>query len=139
MSGLTTFFNPSALLRNLRKAIYRSSISKVRCPTLTAKLSEEYLPCRVQHLRQGQSNVEKLETDVLVIKNRRIPVKLRDLPQHELKYYLENPRLYTLVRGEGKEPTQEEIEETLIRMDHVKELAQSIKGQRRVSGRNIRP
>lgn len=64
--------------------------------------------------------------DVLVIKNKRIPVRLADLPQHELKYYLENPRLYTLVRSGGKEPTQEEIEETLMGMEHVKELARSI-------------
>jgi len=65
--------------------------------------------------------------DTLVIRHKRIPVTVADVPQHELKFYLENPRLYTMVRADGKEPTQEEIEETLSKMEHVKVLAQSIK------------
>lgn len=65
--------------------------------------------------------------DVLVLRSKKIPVELADLPQANLKFYLENPRLYTLVREERHEPTQEEIEETLGRMDHVKQLIRSIK------------
>ncbi|OGA39794.1 MAG: hypothetical protein A3G26_04785 [Betaproteobacteria bacterium RIFCSPLOWO2_12_FULL_65_110] len=65
--------------------------------------------------------------DTLVIRHKRIPVRVADVPQHELKFYLENPRLYTMIRADGKEPTQEEIEETLSKMEHVKVLAQSIK------------
>lgn len=66
-------------------------------------------------------------TDELVLRNRKIQVELGDLPQVDLQFYLENPRLYTLVRRGGQEPTQDEIEEELCKMDHVKRLAQSIK------------
>lgn len=66
-------------------------------------------------------------TDELVLRNRKIPVELGELPQADLQFYLENPRLYTLVRRGGQDPTQEEIEEELCKMDHVKRLAQSIK------------
>ncbi len=66
-------------------------------------------------------------SDVLVLRNKRIKVQLADLPQADLKFYLENPRLYTLVRRDGQDPTQEEVEEELAKMDHVKQLVQSIK------------
>jgi len=71
--------------------------------------------------------VASYSTDELILRGRKIPVQLADLPQSSLKFYLENPRLYTLVRSESKEPTQDEVEETLSRMDHVKQLVQSIK------------
>lgn len=66
--------------------------------------------------------------DVLVLRNRKITVQLSELPQDHLKFYLENPRLYTLVRQDEQDPTQEEIEEELAKMDHVKQLVHSIKG-----------
>jgi hypothetical protein len=59
-------------------------------------------------------------TDTLVLQNKRIKVQLAEFAQADLNFYLENPRLYTVVRADGKEPTQEEIEETLATMDHVK-------------------
>jgi hypothetical protein len=65
--------------------------------------------------------------DVLVLQNKKITVQLEELPQTDLKFYLENPRLYTLVRRDGQDPTQEEIEEELGKMDHVKQLVQSIR------------
>src|SRR5262245_55810589 len=69
----------------------------------------------------------KLGKDVLVLRGREIQVELAKLPQTELLFYLENPRLYTVIRADGKEPTQDEVEAALCRMDHVKELAHSIK------------
>jgi len=65
--------------------------------------------------------------DVLVLRNKRIKVQLAELPQSELQFYLENPRLYTLVRRDGQDPTQEEIQEELAKMEHVKQLVQSIR------------
>jgi hypothetical protein len=65
--------------------------------------------------------------DSIAIRGKKIEVQLAEIAQGELKFYLENPRLYTIVRVNGREPTQEEVEETLARMDHVKQLAQSIK------------
>jgi hypothetical protein len=64
--------------------------------------------------------------DEVLLRNHRIPVVAKEVPHQNLRYYLENPRLYSLLRIDGKEPTQEEIEEELFQMDHVKELAQAI-------------
>ena len=44
-----------------------------------------------------------------------------------LKYFSENPRIYFAIDVDESEPTQEEIQEKLIKMDHVKELVQDIK------------
>lgn len=66
-------------------------------------------------------------TDELIVRNRKFQVALTELAQADLQFYVENPRLYTLVRRGGQEPTQEEIEEELCKMDHVKRLVQSIK------------
>lgn len=64
--------------------------------------------------------------DEFLIRGKRIPVITKEVPQHELKFYLENPRLYSMVRGNGDEPTEAEIEERLLQMEHVKQLVQSI-------------
>ncbi len=54
-------------------------------------------------------------------------MQLAEVPHGQLQFYLENPRLYSLVRTGGQEPTQEEVQEVLSGMDHVKQLVQSIK------------
>lgn len=69
----------------------------------------------------------KYGNDVLILRNKKFKVQLSELPQADLQFYLENPRLYTLVRRDGQDPTQEEIEEELAKMDHVKQLVRSIK------------
>ncbi len=66
-------------------------------------------------------------TDFLLLRNKKIPVQLAEVAHGNLKFYLENPRLYSLVRADGNEPTQEEVEEVLSAMEHVKLLVQSIK------------
>lgn len=66
-------------------------------------------------------------SDILLVRNKKIKVQLAELPQADLNFYLENPRLYSLIRRDDQLPTQEEIEEELSRMDHVKQLVQSIK------------
>lgn len=62
----------------------------------------------------------------LTLRGEEIAVLAGAMPQHELLFYLENPRLYSLVRAEGKEPSQEDIEETLTKKDHVKHLIKAI-------------
>lgn len=69
---------------------------------------------------------EPTSADEFLIRGKRIPVVAKEVPQHELKFYLENPRLYSLVRGNGDEPTEDEIEERLLQMEHVKQLVQAI-------------
>lgn len=67
------------------------------------------------------------QEDFLLLRNRKIPVRVADLPQAELQFYLENPRLYSVVRTDGEEPTQQDVQDVLSKMDHVKQLVQSIK------------
>lgn len=74
-----------------------------------------------------RARIDKSVIDELVIRGKPIPVIAKEVPQHELKFYLENPRLYSMMRAGGAEPTEAEIEERLLQMDHVKQLIQAIK------------
>ena len=47
-------------------------------------------------------------------------------PINDLKYWIDNPRVYTVVRTENENPTQELIEQTLQRDESVKQLSLDI-------------
>ena len=51
------------------------------------------------------------------------------LPMNELKFYYQNPRVYTVLRARirGEEPTQEEIFELMSEQEHVKDLKKDIR------------
>ncbi|MBP5469174.1 MAG: ParB N-terminal domain-containing protein, partial [Candidatus Riflebacteria bacterium] len=53
-------------------------------------------------------------------------VKLVTLNQASLKFYTENPRVYSILNLAGEEPGQDEIEELMCDLEHVKELKDSI-------------
>ena len=65
--------------------------------------------------------------DYIDVSGTRIRVWIEELPVLELKFYEENPRVYTILRSNGVAPSQEEIEEHMLTMDHVKTLRQSIR------------
>ena len=65
--------------------------------------------------------------DVLLVRGVEIPTRTRMLEQSFLKFFPDNPRVYSALRGNGHDPTQQDIQERLLEMDHVKELVQSIK------------
>ncbi|HEX6748756.1 MAG TPA: ParB N-terminal domain-containing protein [Longimicrobium sp.] len=66
--------------------------------------------------------------DTLVIRKQQIPIRVGELRHADLLYYADNPRVYSVVRnGAAHEPTQEEIQQTLQEMDHVKELVHQIR------------
>lgn len=65
--------------------------------------------------------------DALTIGGKEISIKLAWIPQVDLKFYPENPRIYSIVCADEKEPNQEEIEERLTEMDRIRVLAQSIR------------
>ena len=65
--------------------------------------------------------------DTLTLGGQEIPVRNGSLPIHDLDFYSENPRIYSLIQRPGIEPSQEEIFERLRRLDHVKQLIQSIR------------
>lgn len=65
--------------------------------------------------------------DYINISGTRVVVRIEELSVLELKFYEENPRVYTILRSKSESPSQEEIEEYMLSMDHVKTLRQSIK------------
>lgn len=65
--------------------------------------------------------------DYIDISGTRINVRIEELPVLELRFYEDNPRVYTILRSNGGSPSQDEIEEHMLSMEHVKILRQSIK------------
>lgn len=52
-----------------------------------------------------------------------------ELPHARLRFYEENPRVHSIMRADGREPTQLEIETHMIGLDHVKKLANEIEAE----------
>ena len=76
---------------------------------------------------KNQSKAGEL-VDTLIINNEAIPIKVKELPQTKLRFYGENPRIYSLIRHDkDHEVTQSEIESQLLEMEHVKTLKEDIK------------
>ena len=65
--------------------------------------------------------------DTLTLGGQEIPVRNGYLPIHDLSFYSENPRIYSLIQRPGVEPSQDEILNRLRGLDHVKQLIQSIR------------
>src|SRR4029077_19362802 len=63
----------------------------------------------------------------LPIRGQTIPTRTGFLPVFDLRFFPDNPRVYSLVHGDDHEPSQEAIERKLLEMDHVKHLIQDIK------------
>jgi ParB-like chromosome segregation protein Spo0J len=62
----------------------------------------------------------------LDIGDKRFLVREEEVPVRDLLFYVDNPRVYSMLHNDGEAPTQEEIEEYMLGMEHVKELRQSI-------------
>ena len=65
--------------------------------------------------------------DTLTLCGEEIPVQNGYLEVHDLSFYPENPRIYSAVQRPGTEPTQDEIFDRLRKLEHVKQLIQSIR------------
>ena len=65
--------------------------------------------------------------DTLTLSGQEISVRNGYLPVHDLSFYPENPRIYSLIQKPGGEPSQDEIAHRLRGLDHVKQLIQSIR------------
>lgn len=73
------------------------------------------------------SSVTTAVADEIVIRGRQIPVKICQLANTRLKFFPENPRIFSIIGAGEKLPSQEEIQERLLGMEHVKVLIQDIK------------
>ena len=65
--------------------------------------------------------------DTLTISKREIPVRAGVMRQANLKFFPENPRIYSFITADGRTPSQDEIELKLRDMEHVRQLVQSIR------------
>lgn len=63
----------------------------------------------------------------ITIGKKEYEVKEMELPQVDLNFYPENPRIYSMLNVATEIPDQNEIEEVMTSMDHVKQLKESIK------------
>ena len=70
---------------------------------------------------------EEWVSGALTLSKQEIPIRTGHLPVAVLKFYPENPRLYSIVYAGDGEPTQGVIQKKLAAMEHVKQLVQSIK------------
>lgn len=62
----------------------------------------------------------------ITLRGQRIPTRTLDLEQKKLRFFVDNPRIYSLVRAEDRTPNQNEICEKLLEHEHVKELIVNI-------------
>ena len=65
--------------------------------------------------------------DSLRIRGKDIPIRIGEMPVSDLRFFAENPRIYSILWSDGDEPDQVEIYEKLKQFDHVKELMRDIK------------
>lgn len=56
-----------------------------------------------------------------------VPTVTREVPVKDLKFYPENPRIYSIVHVDGQTPTQADILARLQKMEHVRQLVQDIR------------
>ena len=64
--------------------------------------------------------------DTLTIGKKIFDVRIDELKQADLQFYVDNPRVYSVLRSQTDTPSQKEIEELMTSMDHVKQLKLSI-------------
>src|SRR5439155_26070635 len=55
-----------------------------------------------------------------------IPTEIRVLPTLQLRYYRDNPRIFSILKELGASVTQDEIERKLWEQDHTKDLYRDI-------------
>ena len=71
--------------------------------------------------------MEKNEAKYITIGREKYPVTDCLIEQARLRFWPENPRVYSILNSGGTIPEQSEIEETMCNTEHVKELKESIK------------
>lgn len=79
-------------------------------------------------MNEPRQAVKEQNDETLLIRGEEIPVLTTTLRQDTLRFFVDNPRVYSVLRRDGNaEPSQDEIQAKLLDMDHVKELIHDIK------------
>jgi hypothetical protein len=79
-----------------------------------------------RHMTTNKSGGTSEQADTLLIRGKEIPVTNQQLEQAKLRFFVDNPRVYSIIHGNGRVPGQEEIQERLLQMEHVKVLVYDI-------------
>jgi hypothetical protein len=58
---------------------------------------------------------------------RKVPIEMRQIPIDDLRFYEDNPRIFSLVAGKGIKGDQSKIEAELWDLDTTKELYQAVR------------
>jgi hypothetical protein len=61
-------------------------------------------------------------TDVITLRGKEVPLIVDNVDNGKLRFYTENPRIYSHLWSEGREPTQQEIFDVLAKTEHVREV-----------------
>ena len=69
---------------------------------------------------------ETVANDYIMIGNKKIPTQSCELNQADLLFFPENPRVYSALNSDGTSPSQEDIEEHMKSLDHVRDLRDDI-------------
>jgi hypothetical protein len=70
---------------------------------------------------------EAFTVDIMPINGTPVETRIGMVSHTQLRFFADNPRVYSIVREEGKHPSQEGIEAKLQEMEHVKGLVHDIK------------
>jgi hypothetical protein len=73
------------------------------------------------------SAVREKDAETILIRGVEVPVETALMDQSQLRFFVDNPRVYSILRADGGQPSQWDIERKLLEMDHVKALVQDIK------------
>jgi hypothetical protein len=73
------------------------------------------------------SKITTAVADEFIVRGKRIPVKICHLEHERLRFYPENPRIFSIIGAGEKLPSQDEIQRRLLGMEHVRVLIQDIK------------
>jgi hypothetical protein len=73
------------------------------------------------------NNEEIWVRDTITINKQEVQVKSGRMRQSDLRFFPENPRIYSIVSANSETPSQKTIEQRLGEMEHVKQLVQSIR------------
>lgn len=68
-----------------------------------------------------------IKESAITINGREYPVEYKSMQVSALKFYPQNPRVYSVLNVEEEEPSQEEIWEVMSKLDSVKSLKEDIK------------
>jgi hypothetical protein len=80
----------------------------------------------VATVNEGESAIAGSEKGTIRIRGMDVPTETLFLDQKKLRFYVDNPRIYSLVRPNGHLPDQEEILKQLLQLEHVKILKEDI-------------